>query len=73
MKNMPRGAKRSVDVLIAAVDAKIAKKETELKALKAERAELENSHQAELAAKVVKLAGEKGVSIESLLKDLEQK
>jgi hypothetical protein len=70
---MPRGAKRTVAVLVAEVDAKIAKKETELKALKAQRAELEASHQNELAAKVVKLAGEKGVSIEALLKELEQK
>jgi vacuolar-type H+-ATPase subunit I/STV1 len=70
---MPRGAKRTIDVLIAEVDAKIAKKENELKSLKAERALLVDSRQTELAAKVVKLAAEKGVSIESLLQELEQK
>jgi hypothetical protein len=70
---MPRGAKRTVDVLIAEIDAKIAKKENELKALKAERAGLVGSQQTELAAKVVKLDAEKGVSIEDLLKQIEQK
>jgi vacuolar-type H+-ATPase subunit I/STV1 len=70
---MPRGAKRTVEVLIAEIDAKIAKKENELKALKVERAGLVDSQQAELAAKVVKLAAEKGVSIEDLLKQIEQK
>jgi hypothetical protein len=49
------------------------KKENELKALKAERAELEKSQQSELASKVVKLATDKGVSIEDLLKQIEQK
>jgi hypothetical protein len=70
---MPRGANRTIEARIAEFDAKIVKKENELKALKAERAGLMNSQQAELAAKVVKLAAEKGVSIEDLLKQIEQK
>jgi Skp family chaperone for outer membrane proteins len=70
---MPRGANRTVEVRIAEIDARIAKKENEIKELKAQRAELLDTRQAELAAKVVKLAAEKGVSIEDILKEIEKK
>lgn len=68
---MARGKRRSIDDLIAELDAKIEKKQRELSTLKDRRKELEASNQVEMAAKVVQLAAEKGVSIERLLESLE--
>jgi vacuolar-type H+-ATPase subunit I/STV1 len=67
---MPRGVKRTVDHQIAEINAKIAKKRDEIKALEARRRDLEDSRQVELATQVVRLAAEKGVSIEKLLEKL---
>jgi len=69
---MPRGVKRTSEKQIAEINVKIAKKKDEIKELEAKKREIEDSQQAELAAKVVKLAGEKGVSIEDLLRSLEK-
>lgn len=70
---MARGTRRTVEKQIDEISAKIKKKKDEIKALEAKRQELKDAHEAELAAKVVKLATEKGVSIEELVKALEQK
>jgi vacuolar-type H+-ATPase subunit I/STV1 len=70
---MARGQKRGVDSQIAAIDAKIAKKQGEIQALKEKRQELVDANQAALAAKVVKYAADKGITVEELLQSIEQK
>ena len=70
---MARGTRKTVESQVAEINVKIAKKKDEIKVLESKRQELENSHQSELAAKVVKIAAEKGVTIEELLKAVEKK
>ena len=69
---MPRSANRTIETKIAEIDAKIAKKREEIKALEAKRRELGDSHNNEMAIKIVKLAGEKGISLEELVASLEK-
>ena len=68
---MPRGV-RNTEKQIAEIDAKIEKKRNEIKELEAKRRELDEANQAVLAAKVVKLAAEKGLTIEQLLNAVEK-
>ena len=70
---MPRGVKGSTtEKKIAEIDLKITKKRDEIKALEAQRRELMDAQQTELAAKVVRIAAEKGVTVEELLKAVEK-
>ncbi|MCL2056071.1 MAG: hypothetical protein FWH02_02490 [Oscillospiraceae bacterium] len=69
---MPRGVRRTTEKLIADIDLKIAKKKDEIKELEMQKREILDSNQAAMAAKVLKLAAEKGVSIEALLSNLEK-
>jgi len=64
---MARGVKKTVAYQIAEIDAKIQKKQSEIKALQSQRKELESTHQAEVAAQIIQAANEKGLSIEEVL------
>ena len=68
---MPRGVSNT-EKKIADINVKIDKKRNEIKGLEAKRRELEESNQAVLAAKLVKLAAEKGLTIEQLLNAMEK-
>ncbi len=68
-----RGPRKTAESQIAVIDAKIAKKEGEIKALKDQRAELAKAHQTELAARIAKLVDEKGLTLEDVLASLETK
>ena len=70
---MPRGVRTgTVEKKIADINVKIDKKRNEIKELEAKRRELEESNQAVLAAKLVKLAADKGLTIEQLLNAVEK-
>jgi len=64
---MARGVKKTVAYQIAEIDAKIQKKQSEIKALQSQRKELESTHQAEVAAQIIQAANEKGLSVEEVL------
>lgn len=70
---MARGVKRSIDDLIGEVDAKIKKKQDEISALKDRRKTLEDSRVSALAARVVKTAEEKGITVDELLASIKSK
>lgn len=64
---MPRGVKRTIAYQIAEVDAKIQKKQAEVKELQIQRRELESTHQAEIAARIIQAANDKGISVDDIL------
>jgi len=64
---MARGVKKTVAYQIAEIDAKIQKKQDDIKALQSQRKELESTHQAEIAAQIIQAANEKGMSIDEVL------
>jgi len=64
---MARGVKKTASYQIAEIDAKIQKKQDEIKALQSQRKELESTHQAEVAAQIIQAANQKGISIEEVL------
>jgi hypothetical protein len=67
---MPRGVKRTTDQMIAALDEKILKKHGEINALKLQKKELATANKSELAAKVLQMVEEKGLTMEDLLQSL---
>lgn len=70
---MPRGVKRTVAYQIAEVDSKIEKKQREIKELLTHRKELDSIHQAEVAAKIIQAANEKGISVDEVLNSINSK
>lgn len=64
---MARGVKKTASFQIAQIDAKIQKKQEEIKTLQSQRKELESTHQAEVAAQIIQAANQKGISIEEVL------
>jgi len=64
---MARGVKKTAAYQIAEIDAKIQKKQDEIKALQTQRKEFESTHQAEVAAQIIQAANQKGISIEEVL------
>lgn len=64
---MPRGVKRTIAYQIAEVDAKIEKKQQDIKKLQAYRKELDSTYQAEVAAKIIQAANDKGISVDAVL------
>jgi len=64
---MARGVKKTASYQIAEIDAKIQKKQDEIKALQSQRKEMESTHQAEVAAQIIQAANQKGISIEEVL------
>lgn len=67
---MARGVKRSVDSLIAEVDARIKKKQDEISALKERRRVLADSRATEIAVKIAAVAQEKGITLDELLSNV---
>ena len=70
---MARGVKRTSAELMAEIDAKIRKKQGEIKELQSQRKEFESSHQVEIAAKIIQAANEKGISVEDILSTIKSK
>lgn len=70
---MARGVARSIDDRIADLNAKIQKKQDEIAALKEQRKELEEAKKSETAAKIAKLAEEKGIGLDELLNMVQSK
>jgi len=70
---MPRGVKRTVAFQIAEIDAKTQKKQEEIRTLQARRKELENTHQAEIAAQIIQAANQKGISVDDILASISAK
>ena len=70
---MARGVRKGVESQIAEINAKIAKKKDEIKALELKRGEMVSSQQAEMAVKIMKIANEKGMTVEELLAAVEKK
>ena len=64
---MARGVKKTAAYQIAEIDAKIQKKQGEIKTLQSQRKELESTHQAEIAAQIIQTANQKGISIDEVL------
>ena len=64
---MSRGVRKTASDQIAEIDAKIQKKQDEIKALQSQRKELESIYQAEIAAQIIQAANQKGMSIEEVL------
>ena len=64
---MARGVARSLDDRIRVLREKLAKKQAEVTELKSAIKELEAAKQAELLAKVIEVAAQKGVTVEELL------
>ena len=64
---MARGVARSLDDRIRTLREKLAKKQAEVTELKSAIKELEAAKQAELLAKVIEVAAQKGVTVEELL------
>jgi len=64
---MARGVKKTAAYQIAEIDAKIQKKQDDIKALQSQRKELESTHQAEIAAQIIQAANQKGMSIDEVL------
>lgn len=64
---MARGVRKTASFQIAEIDAKIQKKQDEIKALQSQRKELESTHQAEVAAQIIQAANQKGISVDEVL------
>lgn len=70
---MARGVKRSISDRVAEIDEKIAKKQAEIDILKVKRRELTDLKKSEIAAKVVELSEQKGISLDELYAIIESK
>jgi phage shock protein A len=67
---MPRGKKVSLDNKLSELNEKLAKKESEVAALKTEIKEIENQKRAEMLTKVEEVAKKKGITVDALLESL---
>jgi len=68
---MPRGVKKTAAYQIAEIDAKIQKKQNEIKVLQTSRKELESTHQGEVAAQIIQAANQKGITVDEVLASIQ--